>query len=147
MNRCTAITMSTQTLYWPTSPHPLPKQQHQVQLQQQQVHQHQSKTQLRPNCSKICHTGLLPRHRFYFGHGPKLCWNVTVPSERRVCCCYRECLSQIPPNSRGTLGGNKHSSQIHASKPNITKDETKALKDLRQEEDGVILTADKGWLW
>ena len=52
-------------------------------------------------------------------------------------------ISKSLPNGRESPGY-KQSSWIHAHKPNIAKDEVKALNDLRQDKDRVILTGNKG---
>ena len=77
--------------------------------------------------------------------GSKLFSIATILSKRRVCCCHRGSLSQTPPPPMAEeLVVEIKSFKHMLPKPNITKDEAKALKHPRQDKDRIILTADKG---
>ena len=47
-------------------------------------------------------------------------------------------------NDRETQGGKNRVLKHMPPKPNITKEEAKVLKELKQDKDRVILTVDKG---
>ena len=77
---------------------------------------------------------------------PKLSCNAPILPKGEYVVATRESLSQTTsPNGRGTQSRNKQASQTHAPlKPNTTKKEAKALKELKQDKHRLVLTTEKG---